>query len=283
MKKLIALLLFLFLLSSAALADVTYVEGTAVDDTSTIEGISGPSAIEGLTISSGATDCETAGCTGTYDTCWTGEHTNGTGYACHNSGASNTDGTDSGGVVTTNGDVYATLDGAGDYIRWVPNDTTTLDEAGTFIWTFTTPSSFDASPSYVVSMRGASKEVEVRISTTGQVVMRHDNSGGTDWFGSDDSADGPDQFTLSTSTTYRCKVSWDTANDYCYISCKKVGSAAEVNYDTSNCSSGMDGFGESIANVYVGDGTGSGINDTYSADDYYFNSGYDNTAPGDPS
>jgi len=65
MKKLF-IILVLLLIPHLSYADVDTLEGMAIDDTTTIEGLAGASAIEGQTITSGAVDHCTS-CTGVAD------------------------------------------------------------------------------------------------------------------------------------------------------------------------------------------------------------------------
>lgn len=220
---------------------------------------------------SAADPCVTAGCSGTYDTCWTGEYSGDTDKACQNSGASQVDGTQNGSVITTNGDVYATFNATNDYIRWVPYNVDTIDNAGYCEFNLTTPSSFTGNAFYTFPIIDGSNDIFCRVDGSGDFYMRH-NDGTAEWSNS---------ITLAVSTTYRCRCSWDTVGDDMYVACKKSGESEMNNEITSGIT--MTEFGTGMDYTYFGDGGGWGIVGTWTGDDYVCGTGYNKSALGDPS
>jgi hypothetical protein len=93
-------------------------------------------------------DCEEAGCSGTYLFCWTGEHPSGSGYACYNSGSSSANllGQNAGTIAAggaINGSNGILIDNIADYIYWT-TPSATLDATGTARVLITSPGTLGA-------------------------------------------------------------------------------------------------------------------------------------------
>ena len=215
--------------------------------------------------------CETAGCTGTYDTCWTGEYTGDTDKACQDSGASQSDGTVSGDIIQTNGDVYARINSSNDYISYAPISNT-IDAAGTVTFELTTGATNDSAcylivvhddggtPEYYALRTGNSSgnavSLQARYHTPGDVWHTTTNR-------------------LAASTTFKVKWSWHDSNNDSYFGWAWSGGDDE----DENTSISYNTLDSPVAKVAIGDYVGLGCADPMEIDDVVFKTGYDNTKP----
>ncbi len=211
--------------------------------------------------------CESAGCTGTYDSCWTGEHEDGSTTVCQNSGASTVVATDNGSCIVTNGDVYAKIDNFEDGVEWAPISNT-LDTAGTLTFELTTPATIKSGVSTLAWIQDDKGDyIYVRVSTTAQIEVQYVGQHGSLWH------ETGDDF-VAASTTYSMKISWDTVGNNAYI-----GHAGAEDEDTTFSIDPFDAAG-TITVVGPGDLGGKGmLDDGWLIDDFMVILGYDNTQP----
>jgi len=158
---------------------------------------------------SSADPCTTAGCTGTYLFCWTGEYSGDSDKACLNSGASTVDASgDNGSTIgaggAINGSVGALLDNAADYVYWAFT-AANVDESGTISFLLAVPAGPFTTTSTFYHLYSSTDTDENNISSYTDDSEQPD----TRYEGSADSGYSGPTDAVSASTTYTICATWN--------------------------------------------------------------------------
>lgn len=212
--------------------------------------------------SDGATPCETAGCTGTFEHCWTGQYASDTDKACQESGASTSDGTENGSPIQDSGggDYVAQIYDADDYIVWTDIPDQSIDAKGTVEFELTTPGSFSGETclfeiwddsNNIITCKTRSTEPDIQCRHKGQSTSRYVDSGA-----------------ISTSTTYTIVFSW--RND----STERLSLSVDASESTNDAD--INAFSSDINEIVIGDKRANfGVADDMVIDDFEVRTGYE--------